>query len=329
MKKYCPNCRKKEEMTLKSLKEIYNVLGEDIEVSTKAYVCKKCKTSVFDEIYDSQNILLAYEKYKEKHNLLSSNEIKDIRHKYGLSQRSFSNLLGWGEKTLCRYENGAIQDNVHNDLLKMLQNKKNMIEYLKNNKNRISEKEYNTIVSKVNIDDNVSTYKELIETIQSEPSIFNGFKSFDYVKFHSMVQFFADKQKGIKKTKLMKLLNYSDYLFFKENCISISGASYYHYPYGPVPSFHDELLSIMSNDGLISISYEKEIDFESTIIHSKNKDYMNNLNEDEIRTMNRIYRKFKTLNSKEISDISHKEKGYINTKPYELISYDYSLDMEI
>lgn len=33
-------------------------------------------------------------------------EIKKIREQYGLSQRSFAKLLNWGDKTICRYENG-------------------------------------------------------------------------------------------------------------------------------------------------------------------------------------------------------------------------------
>ena len=76
----------------------------------------------------------AYKKYRTIHNLLNPEEIKSIREKYDLSQNEFSNLLGWGEKTICRYENGAIQDNVHNDLLKLLKdNDQNIIFLRKSN----------------------------------------------------------------------------------------------------------------------------------------------------------------------------------------------------
>ena len=50
-----------------------------------------------------------------------------------------------------------------------------------------------------------------------------------------MVLFFAHKSAGLLKTKLMKLLNYSDMIFYKENGLSISGLKYAHLPYGPVP----------------------------------------------------------------------------------------------
>lgn len=50
-----------------------------------------------------------------------------------------------------------------------------------------------------------------------------------------MVLFFAHESSELLKTKLMKLLNYSDMIFYKENGISMSGLKYAHLPYGPVP----------------------------------------------------------------------------------------------
>ena len=44
----------------------------------------------------------------------------------------------------------------------------------------------------------------------------NGFKGFDYEKLCAMVLFFANKSTELLKTKLMKLLNYSDMIYYKE-----------------------------------------------------------------------------------------------------------------
>ena len=60
-------------------------------------------------------------------------EIKKIREQYGLSQRSFAKLLNWGDKTICRYENGSIQDKAHNSLLLFLREPENMRTYLTEN----------------------------------------------------------------------------------------------------------------------------------------------------------------------------------------------------
>ena len=52
----------------------------------------------------------------------------------------------------------------------------------------------------------------------------------------------------------MKLLNYSDMIFYKENGASISGLRYVHFPYGPVPENFDMLLVASQDkwsDGLV------------------------------------------------------------------------------
>lgn len=77
--------------------------------------------------------------------------------------------------------------------------------------------------------------------------------TFDYDKFCAMVLFFAHRCDKLLKTKLMKLLNYSDMIFYKENGISISGAKYAHLPYGPVPENFDILLGTMALDHIAHI----------------------------------------------------------------------------
>ncbi len=53
--------------------------------------------------------------------LLTSDEIIKIREKYGISQKEFSEVLGWGGRaTITRYENHQVQDRVHDDVLKKL-----------------------------------------------------------------------------------------------------------------------------------------------------------------------------------------------------------------
>ena len=47
-------------------------------------------------------------------------EIEKIREQYGLSQKNFARLLGWGDITIHRYESGAIQDDAHNDVLSLI-----------------------------------------------------------------------------------------------------------------------------------------------------------------------------------------------------------------
>ena len=53
------------------------------------------------------------------------------------------------------------------------------------------------------------------------------------------------------------------------------------------------------------------------------------LSEEELAVLNRIYNKFASFGSADISNYSHKEKGYMETKKGEIISYAYAKYMEL
>ncbi len=53
------------------------------------------------------------------------------------------------------------------------------------------------------------------------------------------------------------------------------------------------------------------------------------LSDEENGVLERVYEKFKDYGSAEISEYSHKEKGYINTNTGEIISYAYAKDIQL
>ena len=164
--------------------------------------------------------------------------------------------------------------------------------------------------------------------ISSEPSIDNGFKSFDYEKFAAMVVFFANKGQELLKTKLMKLLNYADMIFYKENSVSISGLKYAHLQYGPVPEKFDLLLGRIEADKIahIEVSYDGKYERHRVLPDIDMLDDI--LTEKELEVLERVYKKFENFGSVEISNYSHKEIGYISTSPGEIISYGYASAIE-
>lgn len=83
-------------------------------------VCEACGQQVFPVSTGKVNYLAKIDAYKREVGLLSGEEIKAIRTKLGLSQKQFSKILGCGEKTITRYENGAIQDKVFDNFMRML-----------------------------------------------------------------------------------------------------------------------------------------------------------------------------------------------------------------
>ena len=125
MKRYCPVCDREAETYVDTFMETQQVKGEKIESFSEVLICAECGEELWDTALDSENMLRAYGLYRQNHNLLQPEEIKFIREKYGISQACFSRLLGFGDKTITRYENGSIQDRAHNNMLLLMREYRN------------------------------------------------------------------------------------------------------------------------------------------------------------------------------------------------------------
>lgn len=333
MRKYCEECGREVETKVITKKEVYDICGESIEVDAQILVCAECGEEFYCEELDNATLVQAYNEYRRRHKLLLPEEIKKIREQYGLSQRSFAKLLNWGDKTICRYENGSIQDKAHNSLLLFLREPENMRTYLMENEIVLDERQKKKlldIVDKLEQDTGYRVGRRFFDMFFSRiPSEENGFKGFDYEKFCAMVLFFANKSTELLKTKLMKLLNYSDMVFYKENGISISGLRYAHLPYGPVPDNFDIILGKMAADHLAHIEVVYDGAYEKHQVIPECDVPKGILSDAETEVLNRIYEKFKNFGSVEISDYSHKEKGYNATKTGQIISYAYAMDIQL
>lgn len=333
MRKYCEECGKEVETKIIIKKETYDVCGEPIEVDAQVLVCVECGEEFYFEELDNATLIKAYNEYRRKHKLLFPEEIKKIREQYGLSQRSFAKLLNWGDKTICRYENGSIQDKAHNSLLLFLREPENMRTYLTENEVSLGERQKTKVLAIIEEFEKNEEYRarrRFFDLFFSKvPCEENGYRAFDYDKFCAMVLFFAHKGSELLKTKLMKLLNYSDMIFYKENGVSISGSRYVHLPYGPVPENFDILLGTMEADHIVHIEIFYDNGYEKHQVIPEDEMPDGVLSDAELEVLNRIYNKFADFGSVDISNYSHREKGYAQTRKGELISYSYAKDMEV
>ena len=333
MMDYCEVCGREVETKIITRKEIYNVCGEDIEVDAQVMVCAECGEELFNEELDSATLINAYNEYRRRHKLLLPEEIRKIREQYGLSQRSFAKLLNWGDKTIRRYENGAVQDRAHNSLMLFLREPENMRTYLTENEVALDEKQVAKLlntVDKLEQDTDFRADRRYFDLFFSRiPCEENGFKGFDYEKLCAMVLFFVHKSAGLLKTKLMKLLNYSDMIFYKENGLSISGLKYAHLPYGPVPDNFDMIFGKMAADhnAHIEVFYDGAYENHQVVPECDVPEGV--LSDEEIEVLTRVYEKFKNFGSAEISNYSHRETGYKATKKGQIISYAYAMDINL
>ena len=314
-------------------KATYKVRGEPIEIEETIRIDKETGREIFDEEIENKNLDVLYNKYRSKYALLLPEEITEIRKMYGLSQRAFSRILGWGEITTHRYETGALQDQSHNGTLVLLKNPENMKILAERNKDKMSQRDYKKIMEKLdnilvnNIDDALeeNIIKKYTNEVLDE---YCGYTQFNYEKLVNMVLYFAQNVEKLYKTKLMKFLFYSDFVSFRNNTVSITGLKYLKNYYGPTPIRYDLLLGMLS-DRFITFEVDFIVNSEEFIhIEPIEQPCLSIFSKEELETMNYVFNRFKNLSSKDISELSHKEKAWKISEMKKLISYELAKDLK-
>lgn len=110
------------------------VKGIKIKFTEKYKVDSKTNEEIFDRDIEQENDIKLYNIYKKRMNLLTTNEIKEIRERYGLSQKDFALALGMGEITINRLENGSIQSEAVDSIIRLSENPENMLELIERNR---------------------------------------------------------------------------------------------------------------------------------------------------------------------------------------------------
>lgn len=112
----CPNCGKQMKESKSSLS--YPLDGEEIKVPNSPHlICPKCKEVVLRK--DEARLLRegAIDHYRKKYDLLSGEEIKRLRERFGLSQIQLADLLRLGVNTISRWESGRNVQSASMDIL--------------------------------------------------------------------------------------------------------------------------------------------------------------------------------------------------------------------
>ena len=141
MRTYCTHCNKEVLLREEQHCETYPVKGEDTTIEATVLYCEECGTEVWLSEIDDKNLEKAYEVYRAKHGLMKPNDIQAMREKYGLSQVAFARVLGFGDKTIARYENGSLQDEAPNNLMLLVRNPDCFMELFQKNKGKLTSNE--------------------------------------------------------------------------------------------------------------------------------------------------------------------------------------------
>lgn len=119
-KEYCYQCNDDKEFKVKIKESSLVVKGETIDFEEKIPVCLTCgnEMPISSDAFDP--VKLAYAAYKRKSNLLSVEDMKSFMAEMEITQEDLCRRLGWEDRTLYRYLNGAVQDEAHDKAFRML-----------------------------------------------------------------------------------------------------------------------------------------------------------------------------------------------------------------
>jgi putative zinc finger/helix-turn-helix YgiT family protein len=109
------------------------VNGEEVTVPSASFLkCPQCHEVVLR--YDEARRLgeQALEIYRKRYGLLSAEEIRSIRERFGLTQAGMAKLLRLGSNTISRWEAGRnVQTAAMDVLLRLLRDLPGSLDYLK------------------------------------------------------------------------------------------------------------------------------------------------------------------------------------------------------
>jgi putative zinc finger/helix-turn-helix YgiT family protein len=330
MKSICPNCEKETELELIQKVEDIKVRGEVIKVEVKYYKCKNCGEEFDDPHSDEDPLDKAYREYRRRHGMMQPEEIRDFRKKFGLTQNEMNRLLGWGGATLSRYENGALQDETHEKALRLAMDPHNLLKLIEATRDVLPEEKKDRLINELRASEEETCSLERVYEERFgkyEANELSGYRKLDLAKLFNATLYFC--KGGVLKTKLNKLLFYADCKHFKDYTVSITGARYAHIPFGPAPEKYALYFATLLENGEIRVEEHIIADFVGEEFISVKEPDLSLFTDSELKILATVKEYFKDFNVKRITDFSHDEKGYKETTPGDIISYEYASDLKV
>lgn len=329
--RFCIHCMEEHEVDIVEMTD--TEIFKDEEVTFNG-IYQHC--TIEDELVQTEEMMRANnlalkDAYRGKKSLLTSKEIIEIREKYDISQKDFSEVLGWGRATITRYENHQVQDRSNDYVLRKInEDPKWFLEMLFEAKERIPEKAFDKYYHRANELFKKKHNQYLADSIQAiyvefEDDIITGSVKLNLNKVVEMINYIASKVESLHKVKLAKMLWYSDYLHYKRNSLAISGLVYAALRMGAVPKGYDQIILL---DG---------VEFD-TVWYSEKEAYkfkaepgfaIKVLTELEMETLDDVISEFGELITDEIVDRMHKEDAYKCTNSNSLITFNFAENLTI
>jgi len=329
---YCHVCGAERACRVVQRDETYPVKGEPITVRARVAVCDECGADLFYAELDEHNLKLAFQEYRRIKRLLDTEDMLRIRSKYSLSQRGLAALLGWSPATVARYEMGAIPSVPHSEQIRRFgQDIDYASELFQSGREQLGRLERRRVEARIDQLRGRDVPEDLLERYllakhSAQGDELRGHSQFDLDKAANMIVFFARRIKMVAKSKLLKLLWYSDFLAYRRRFKSISGMAYCHNYYGPIPIEHEILLWYLQSNAVVDLRpYDGgQGEYVEALVLPDGGLF----SEDELQVLEDVCRRFGQVRATKMTEVSHQEEGYSLTELKAPIPYDYAMNLK-
>ncbi|MEI7525910.1 MAG: type II toxin-antitoxin system antitoxin SocA domain-containing protein [Mariniphaga sp.] len=319
----------KEMKTAKELREM-TFRKEIFQVVFHYYICGDTGEQFEDEHFSTLNYSQVVNQYRVRHHIPFPDQIIQIRQRYKLSALRISEILGMGANSWRNYEAGEVPSKTNANLIQMISKPEAFEEYILKY-SELDEAERSKVLKHIQALKIDSSYGfDQLSRFQCQPDIETGFKAFDRVKTTQVILYFAECTQPYK-TKLNKLLFYSDFDHFKSNAQSITGLKYVAIPHGPVPNHYEFLFEALVDEGIIRKEYAiiGYGEVEQILPTDKMKFDSSLFSPSELGSIKYIAEKFKDMTATDIAELSHQEPAWKeNIVGKKIIPYTYAFGLE-
>ena len=333
-KRLCPCCMEEHDVKTVIVNETSAFKDTKVEYGACYLYCDKADEYYMDEHQIRNNDISLKNAYRKKKGLLTSYEIISLREKYGITQSDLCTLLGWGGKTVTRYESSQVQDKAHDTILRKIDSDPEwFLSLLYNAKEQLSEEafeKYRNAATLLYEKEQDVYLRKSIEAGYARfhgDSLFHGNTRLSLDKVVDVIRYIASSKEVtvLYKVKLMKMLWYTDALSYRKRGAAITGLVYQALPMGAVPVGHNSIINLRG------VPCEEVEMGETNAYHFclNGEKVFPFLSKDDTDVIDIVIKKLGKMNKDEIVEFMHKEKAYTETAAKAVIIFNYAKSLQI
>ena len=287
-------CRGRKSFTQQPRILSATVSHKHLEEEALLPICKKCEGACYSELSTYELMKDVVNAYRRKQHLLTSEEMRQTREKYNMTQKMFADFLGVTSAKYSDWEIGtSIQEKAYDDLIRLKTGSSYMAQ--------------------------IMGYQQ--EVRFGDIGIYTGHKSL-HKELLKNVMLYLIEQVKTSKLFLNKIMFYIDFKHFKHYGVSITGSCYVPLEYGPCPDNYQAIFADLVNEGRAKEGQHYRYS-------AKDTPDLSLISPQEKLTIDYVIDLAKADGGKNLFNLSHMESGFRLTSVGKPISYEWAKNLKI